>query len=264
LPAEEVLRRTRRVLMLRPEDREFTDHPGPKLAAGDGQPRGKAAWDMAPLRKYFTILRTSRNEEANRVIWLMQAKIGFGGYVTDVVRLEARFYDADDARISNTRLDFDPNYDVRKGERIRISVPLPAEEVLRRTRRVLMLRPEDREFADHPGPALKGSDGQPGGKVAWDTAPLLPYFTILRTSTNAESNRVIWLVQAKRGFGGYVSDVVRLRARFYGAGGVRIHEAPVELDPNYDVRKGERIRISVPLPAEDVRRKTAKVLLEKP
>jgi PAS domain S-box-containing protein len=71
-------------------------------------------------------------------------------------------------------------------------------------------------------------------------------------------------VQAKRGFGGYATNVVRLRARFYDAGGVRLHDAPVDFDPNWDVRKGERIRISIPLPAEDVRRRTAKVLLEKP
>jgi hypothetical protein len=129
---------------------------------------------------------------------------------------------------------------------------------------VLLLRPEDREFTDHPGPALKVGAGQPAGKTTWDTAPLLTYFAILRTSTDAEARRVIWLVQARRGFGGSVSDVARLRARFYDAGGVRLHHAPVDFYPNWDVRKGERIRISIPLPAEDVRRKTAKVLLEKP
>jgi hypothetical protein len=264
LPAEEVRRRTRSVLMLRPEDREFTDHPEPKLVAGDGHPRGKATWDMAPLQKHFAILRTSHNEEVNRVIWLVQAKRGFGAWVTDTVRLDVRFYDADDARIYNTRLDFDPNGGVLKGERIRISLALPAEEVRRRTRSVRMLRPEDVEFTSHPGPALKASAGQPAGKATWDTTPLQPYFTILRTSTDAEARRVIWLVQAKRGFGSWVSDVVRHRARFYDAGSVRVHDAVITFDPNHDVRKGERIRIWVPLPADDVLNRTAKVLLEKP
>jgi hypothetical protein len=261
-PGEEVLRRTRRVVLLRPGDKVFPAGLAKKYRPGDGMPAGKIAWDTAQLRRHFRLLKVGYDEAQRNVIWLAEARRGFGSLGGEVP-LRVRFYDGDDARLYDTRPDFQPNFDVRTGERFRIVVDLPAEEVRDRVRRVLMLRPEDKVFPEHPGPQYKPGGGKPEGKIAWDTAALQKYLKVLRVRYDEKRKHVIWLAEARRHFGSIAGDA-QLRVRFYDAGGTRVYDTRPDFQPNFDVRKGERLYVWVDLPAEEVLDKTKKVVLEKP
>src|SRR5205807_1918698 len=160
-------------------DKQFGDHPGPRPTLIDGQPPGKAVWDLALVRQHFEVLRVAYDTDVKHVTWLLQAKRGFPSYVSSVIQPRVRFYDGDDARVHEESIAFSPDRDVRKGERIRATVPLPREEVRERVKRVLLVRPEDKLFGDHPGPKLVDSDRQPPGKATWDVAPLRKHFDVL-------------------------------------------------------------------------------------
>jgi hypothetical protein len=266
LPGEAVVRKTKRVLLIRPEMREFPAHPGPKYEGARWKPPGKTTWDTTTFQKYFHLLKTYYDEEHKHLIWLVEANKAFGGYVNSEIALRVRFYDADDVRVYGVSPRYDPGYDVRKGERLRIWIALPSEGVQQQTHRVLMLKPTDKEFPDHPGTAYKAARWQPSGLCDWDAAPLDKYFEVLKTSYDEKRKKVTWLVQAKRAIGGYVNSEVNPQAkcRFYDASNTRVHEANLSYGPRYDIRKGERLRVYLDLPAEEVMRKTKKVVLEKP
>ena len=219
---------------------------------------GQAEWDLAPLRKYFAILETRYDAENKRVVWLAEARRGFDN-VGAVFDPSVRFYDAADARVHDTTLGFDPNDHVLRGERIRISLSLPDEATLARTKRVLMLTREQ-EFPPRPTATVE-QDGLRGlpGQANWDLAPLRKYFAILETRYDAENNRVVWLAEARRGFDN-VGAVFDPSVRFYDAADARVHDTTLGFDPNDHVLRGERIRISLSLPDEATLARTKRVL----
>jgi serine/threonine protein kinase len=261
-PAEEVSRKTKRVLVLHAEDKEFPAGLATPRKPIAGHPADKIAWDLEPLRKHFDILGVNYDEEAKHVYWLLQARQGFR-YVGGAVRLHVRYYDGDDARQDTATLYFLPDHDVLKGERIRLRVWVPPVEVRARTKRALLLTPEDNEFKIHPGPALKPVAGHPKDKIAWDLKPLQPYFDILGVNYDEEAKHVYWLLQARQGFR-YVGGTLNLQVRYYDAVGKRLEYANLYFLPDHDVLKGERIRLRVFVPPDEVRKKTTKALLEKP
>jgi hypothetical protein len=262
VPPMEIRRQTKRILLLTPEEKEFKTHPGPALKVMTGDPPDKIAWDLDPLRKHFDILGVNYDEGEKHVFWLLQAKRGFGS-VGYEVRLHARYYDGDDARQDDAALHFLPDNNVLKGERIRLRLWVPAVEVRRQTKRILLLTPEDKEFKTHPGPALKAMAGHPKDKFAWDLKPLEPYFDILNVNYDEGEKNVFWLLQAKRGFGSAGYEL-KLQARFYDGGGKRLDYSSLHFLPDANVLKGERIRLRVAIPALEVRAKVTKVVLEKP
>src|SRR5438874_1439956 len=119
-----------------------------------------------------------------------------------------------------------------KGDSVRIGLGLPDEEMLRRTKRVLMLRPGLEEFPADERPEVKQEDpAQLPGRASWDLGPLKEYLTLLKVSHHAEENRVSWLAEAKRGFD-YVPSVVKFRAHFYDADGTRVYENSLRFNPD--------------------------------
>jgi predicted Ser/Thr protein kinase len=261
LPTESVRQQVKRVLLLTALDKEFTSHPGPKFKVIDGKPKGKIAWDLERLQKYFDFLAVSYDADKKYVKWLVQAKRGFND-AAYAIGLHARFYDGADARVDSSGLNYYPNYGVLKGERIYITVNLPTESVRQQVKRVLLLTALDKEFTSHTGPKFKPIKGQPDGTIAWDLEPLRKYFDFLAVSYDADKKYVKWLVQAKRGFND-IGYALGLKAHFYDAEGTRVDRSGINYYPNYDVRKGERFYITVNLPVEALRVKTKKVRIEK-
>ena len=135
LPDAETLAKTRRVLFLSAGDK----FPPRGIATVEpdrlNNLAGHAAWDFSALRKYFALLGVRHDAEKNRVVLLAESRRDF-----DDVRWnyhpDARFYDAEDARVFSSSVGYDPNAGVLKGERLRISFDLPDAETLAKTRRV--------------------------------------------------------------------------------------------------------------------------------
>ena len=223
---------------------------------------GQADWDLGPLRKHFAILQTRYDAENNRVVWLAEARRGFQNLDSEF-KPDLRFYDAADARVYQATLEYDPVLDVRRGERIRISLGLPDEATLAKTKRVLLMLTTEKGFPPRPTATVE-QDGLRGlpGQADWDLGPLRKHFAILETRYDAENNRVVWLAEARRGFQNLDSEF-KLDVRFYDAADARVYQATLEYDPVLYVLKGERIRISLGLPDEDTLAKTKRVLFEK-
>jgi len=241
--------------------KQWIDHAAPGAQFEKLPIPGQADWDLAPLQKHFAILEPRYDAENNRVVWLAEARRGFQNLDSEF-KPDVRFYDAADARVYQATLEYDPVLNVLKGERIRISLGLPDQATLERTKRVLMLTTE-KEFPPRPTPTRE-QDGLRGlpGQAHWDLAPLRKHFAILETRYDAENNRVVWLAEARRGF--HNLDIeFKPDVRFYDAADARVYQTTLEYDPAFYVLKGERIRISLGLPDEDTLAKTKRVLFEK-
>jgi hypothetical protein len=259
LPNKAVFKATRRVLLLMPDLKEFPATAKADVKRGSRLP-GPAAWDLKQLEVYFTLLKATHEPANSRVVWLAEAKRGFD-YVPFVVYPRACFYDAVGVRLSESSFDFSPSSKVLKGERIRITLGLPNEATFKATMRVLSLPTDLKEFPAGAKAEVKRGGSLPG-PANWGLKPLEEYFTLLKATYEPENNRVVWLAEAKRGFN-YIPFVVYLKARFYDAGNVRVHDTSFDFSPSGKVLKGERIRIILGLPSEATLKRTKKVALEK-
>jgi helix-turn-helix protein len=263
LPENETLKQTKLIFLLKRDQKIYPGRARVKIPkdAEDNLP-GKAAWDIKLLEEFFTLLKVRQDEAKKHVIWLAEAKRGIG-YVGNEVPAHVRFYDAEEARIYQADLVFQPSIGLLKGERLRISLALPENETLKQTKQVFLLARGQKVF---PGRARvkipKDAEDQLPGKAAWDFKLLEEFFTLLKVSQDEAKKHVIWLAQAKRGIG-YVGNEVPCQVHFYDGMGTSIYRADLRFDPSLGLLKGERLRISLALPSNEILKQTKKVVLKK-
>ena len=110
---------------------------------------------------------------------------------------KVRYYDAEGAHLRDEELSFDPRYQVKKGQRLHVSVFLD-DELARLARRMVRIDSGQRKFAAaDQAPAPKDPDQLPR-QVLWDLKQLREHFTILKTGYDPLDNQVVWLVEARR------------------------------------------------------------------
>ena len=96
----------------------------------------------------------------------------------------------------------------------------------------------------------------PGGK--WDTRALEQAFTVVKTSYDANANKVTWLLEKN------VDGFLAFDASFYDADDVKLGSNYLNFDPSLaSVSKSERTRATIELPKEDLMKKVTKVVITK-
>ena len=96
----------------------------------DDADRGGGIWDLRALEQTHEIVKTTRDDTANTVTWLLEKRAD--GYFT----YEVAFYDADDVKVSTAFISFTPG-NAAKGERTRGTVQLPAKDVMKKIKRAV-------------------------------------------------------------------------------------------------------------------------------
>jgi hypothetical protein len=263
LPSNEILEETKQVFLLKRDAKVFPGKTRVKISkdAKDKLP-DSAVWEIKLLDEFFTFLRVSQDAAKKHVIWLVQAKRSVH-YLPNEVPFEVRFYDGEEARVYEARLGFRPASGVLKGERVRIVLALPDNETLKETKRVILLKKDQKEFPAAGRVKIKGDLDTLPGKAAWDVKRLLELFTLLKVKLDAEKKHVIWLAQAKRGIH-YVPNEVVHDVQFVDGKGTTVYSTRLRFEPASALLKGERLRIWLPLPSDEILKQTTKVILKKP
>jgi hypothetical protein len=161
------------------------------------------------------------------------------------------------------RLGFTPHSGVLKGERLRIWLALPDNETLKKTKQVFLLRKDQKTFPGRERVKFgKDDQGKLPGHSDWDVKPLLELFTLLKVSQDAEKKHVIWLAETKRGIN-YAPNEMPIEVHFYDANGTSVYNARLGFQPSGGLLKGERLRIWLDLPSNEILKKTTKVAIKK-
>jgi hypothetical protein len=251
------------------------------------------SWDTRGFHAYVHILRASFDPEKNQVTWLGEAKRGFA-YVPSETMLDVDFFDAEDVRLTRfshrttAGIRYTPEQGVKAGEKIQIVLTLPRREILHQTVRVA-LRDRNQDSAAPPPVANQIPSGEEAPEkepawvntpemkglalpfqAAWDTRLLRTFFHVVKAAYDPEKKEIAWLLEAKRGFVNEIWAETKVDVHFHDADAVRIHLLPHRTTgglgylPDKDVKAGDRVRITLRLPDQNVLARTATVVLVDP
>jgi hypothetical protein len=267
-PARDILSRVRRVRLVDPKEKDYVVPDNRPAIPAQTEPRlplrGQASWDVKLVEKEFTPLRAEVDHAQRRFVWLLEARRPYSGYLSDEVKFQARFYDADDARVSYQLVSYEPNYAIQKGERLRLIFYWPADAIVKQTKAIFLINPADKDLPIR----AKRPDFRPlimplGGRVRWDMQILKDYFDLLKLEVDLGDNRAVGLVEARRRFPSLLANEVQFQARFIGVFGGVLDTQSVTFEQGDSIYKGERVRFTFPWPKEEIVKKTMKIELVK-
>lgn len=268
LPREELARRARKGLAGNARSgADLLEPLAPAVGKSAALP-SPPTWSVIGLERFATVLRADHDTGKREVVWLVEAK-----HDLDVNRLRelgVRFFDADDVRVYDYRFvssrGIEPVQGVKKGGRLRLTLRLPPDDVVRRTTKVLV--DTSAAWSALPErtvePEVKaGAGSAPPSPPAWDVSGFGEFATVLRTDHDAGARRVVWLLEVKHALD--VNVLNRYEARFLDAAGKPVHtywfSSYSGMEPPRDVGKGQRLRLTLQLPAEKVMREVKKVVV---
>jgi hypothetical protein len=93
----------------------------------------------------------------------------------------------------------------------------------------------------------------PGGGTC-DTTALEARFKVLKVKPDAANRKVEWIMEAKEDITSIVAE-----ATLYDEDEVRIGVAPMVVEPNAYIKKGDHVRFTLTLPADTVMQKVKKI-----
>lgn len=95
-------------------------------------------WEFAELKKDFTIVKATYDEDNRQATLLIEANKDKG----NLPLLYFRFYDADDVKLATLKVDYTPNAGLKKGGKTRIILKMPAEESLKEAKKIVVGPPD--------------------------------------------------------------------------------------------------------------------------
>lgn len=94
----------------------------------------KFKWEFTELKKTFTVVKATYDEEERKTTLVIEAK----NDKAVLPLLFWKFFDADDIKLVSFTLEYFPHQPMKKGDKTRIVMKLPAESILKETKKIVI------------------------------------------------------------------------------------------------------------------------------
>jgi hypothetical protein len=97
-------------------------------------------WSFSALTAIGIDIKGNHDEDKNAIHWIVVAGKDISQISLFGSGYKAYFYDADDIRLKEVALEFTPNDNIKRGQKVRATLTLPPESILKKTKKVVVVR----------------------------------------------------------------------------------------------------------------------------
>ena len=97
-------------------------------------------WSFSAFTAIGADIKGSHDEDKSAIQWVFVASKDIRQISVFGSGYAAHFYDADDIRLQEVPMEFTPNYNIKRGQKVRATLTLPPESILKKTKKVVVVK----------------------------------------------------------------------------------------------------------------------------